>query len=96
MVLKPNTNGCVVLSGAQGWDEAKRTRFANDLRNLQAVGREINQKKGAGDAATWLPPDKSFRCRYVANQIAVKAAYELWVTDAESDAMARVLGSCTR
>jgi hypothetical protein len=30
----------------------------------------------------------------VARQISVKAAYGLWVTAAEKDAMKRVLGSC--
>lgn len=33
---------------------------------------------------------------YVANPVAVKAAYDLWVTQAESDAIARVLDSCAR
>ncbi|WAH97778.1 DUF3761 domain-containing protein [Arthrobacter sp. MMS18-M83] len=39
-------------------------------------------------------PNKSFRCDYVARQISVKATYNLWVTQAEHDAMARVLGDC--
>jgi hypothetical protein len=46
------------------------------------------------DAATWLPPNKSYRCRYVARQIAVKAKYKLWVTQAEHDAMKNVLQTC--
>jgi Excalibur calcium-binding domain len=41
-----------------------------------------------------LPPNKAFRCEYVEIQIAVKARYGLWVTQAEHDAMARVLSSC--
>ena len=48
----------------------------------------LNQQKGAGDAATWLPPNKSYRCTYVARQIEVKAKYQLWVKPAERDAMA--------
>jgi hypothetical protein len=51
-------------------------------------------QKGDGDAATWLPPNKSFRCEYVARQISVKATYSLWVTQAEHDAMARILADC--
>lgn len=50
--------------------------------------------KGDGDAATWLPPNKGFRCEYVARQISVKATYSLWVTQAEHDAMARILADC--
>jgi hypothetical protein len=30
----------------------------------------------------------------VARQVAVKAKYQLWVTEAERDAIARVLGDC--
>ena len=53
-----------------------------------------NQSKSDGDAATWLPPNKSYRCNYVARQISVKSSYGLWVTQAEHDAMARVLSDC--
>jgi hypothetical protein len=51
-------------------------------------------KKSDGDAATWLPPNKGFRCECVARQISVKATYSLWLTQAEHDAMARILGDC--
>ncbi|MGI8793730.1 MAG: HNH endonuclease family protein [Acidimicrobiales bacterium] len=80
--------------GAQPWDDETRLRFANDPLNLLAVGQATNQAKGDGDAATWLPPAKPFRCAYVARQVAVKAAYGLWVTQAEHDAIARVLSAC--
>jgi hypothetical protein len=81
-------------TGAQQLSFAQRLAFANDPRNLLAVGGEINQAKGSGDAATWLPPNRAFRCKYVARQITVKAAYGLWVTSAEHDAMVRVLATC--
>ncbi|MCU1554780.1 MAG: hypothetical protein JWM13_2266, partial [Arthrobacter sp.] len=71
---------------------AQRMSFANDPLNLLAVDGPANQQKSDGDAATWLPPNKSFRCGYVARQISVKSSYSLWVTQAEHDAMARVLG----
>lgn len=51
-------------------------------------------KKGDGDAATWLPANKSFRCQYVARQIAIKAKYQLWVVPAEKQAMLSVLAKC--
>ena len=68
--------------------------FANDPLNLQATDGPTDVQKGDSDAATWLPPNKSFRCDYVARQISVKATYDLWVTQAEHDAMASVLGDC--
>ncbi len=80
--------------GAQPWSTAKRTTFANDPLNLLAVDGPTNARKGAGDAATWLPPRKAVRCAYVARQVAVKHRYGLWVTSAERDAVIRVLSSC--
>ncbi len=80
--------------GAQQLSLEQRTAFANDPLNLQATDGPTNQQKSDGDSATWLPPNKSFRCEYVARQISVKATYSLWVTQAEYDAMARVLSDC--
>ena len=132
LVIKPNTNGCVALSGtlfdeytgdtvpflrgqttsddvqidhvvalADAWQKGaqqltieRRRDLANDPVNLQAVEGPVNQSKGSGDAATWLPPEKSYRCTYVARQITVKSTYGLWVTQAEHDAMAGVLAEC--
>ena len=80
--------------GAQQWSQGRREMFANDPLELLAVSSTANRAKGDGDAATWLPSNKSFRCDYVARQIAVKQKYGLWVTPAEHDAMARVLSRC--
>jgi len=80
--------------GAQQLDADTRQAFANDPLNLLAVDGPTNQAKGDGDAATWLPPNKAFRCEYVARQVAVKATYKLWVTQAEHDAIARILTTC--
>ncbi|MGQ0845371.1 MAG: GmrSD restriction endonuclease domain-containing protein [Sporichthyaceae bacterium] len=81
-------------TGAQFWNEPKRIAFGNDPANLLAVDSSANRQKGAGDAATWLPAQKSYRCTYVARQVAVKAKYDLWITAAERDAISRVLGDC--
>ena len=53
-----------------------------------------NRSKGDGDTATWLPANKSYRCTYVARQVAVKGKYAVWVTAAERAAMIRVLTAC--
>jgi len=81
-------------TGAAQLTAPERRLFANDPLNLVATIGTINQAKGDGDAATWLPPATGFRCRYVARQVAVKARHRLWVTAAERDAIARVLGGC--
>jgi hypothetical protein len=80
--------------GAQQWSQARRVALANDPLELLSVAAGANRQKGDGDAATWLPSNKAFRCDYVARQIAVKTKYGAWVTQAERDAMARVLASC--
>lgn len=80
--------------GAGQLDEETRRLFANDPLNLLAVDGPSNMAKGDGDAATWLPPNRAFRCDFVARQVAVKHRYDLWVTEAERDAIERVLASC--
>jgi hypothetical protein len=72
----------------------QRKALANDPLNLLAVKGKLNSQKGDGDAATWLPPLKSYRCDYVSRQIAVKIKYRLWFTPAEKEVMIRILKSC--
>jgi hypothetical protein len=43
--------------GAAAWTADRRRQFANDPLNLLAVDGPLNDKKGDGDAATWLPPN---------------------------------------
>lgn len=80
--------------GAQQLTADQRATFANDPLNLLAVDGAANAQKGDGDAATWLPKNKAFRCTYVARQVSVKATYGLWVTQAEHDAIERILLTC--
>ena len=80
--------------GAQNLDASVRYQIATDPLNLLAVDASTNQKKSDGDAATWLPPNKSFRCAYVARQVSVKYKYGLWVTEAEKEAIKNILNTC--
>jgi hypothetical protein len=82
------------VTGAADWPFKQRLALANDPLNLLAVEAAANRAKSDGDAATWLPPNRAYRCTYVARQIAVKAKYGLWVTPPEREAMARVLRAC--
>ena len=81
-------------TGAFKLSAEQRKALANDPLNLFAVKGRLNSQKGDGDAATWLPPLKSFRCTYVAQQIAVKAKYSLWVVAPEKAAMVAILAKC--
>jgi len=81
-------------TGAAYFDKSIRSQIANDPLNLLAVDAKLNRQKGDGDAATWLPPNKAFRCEYVSRQVSVKAKYSLWVTPPEKEAITRVLNQC--
>lgn len=80
--------------GARDWDDQRRRDFANDPRNLLAVGGQANFDKAFRDATAWLPPNQAFRCAFVARQIDVKAAYGLWLSRNEKLAMQDVLARC--
>jgi hypothetical protein len=81
-------------TGAFRWTAAKRRLFANDPANLLAVSGALNQQKGDGDAATWLPPARSAWCSFGVRQTTVKSRYGLWVTPAEKAALGRLLDRC--
>ena len=82
--------------GAQQLSSYQRFMIYSDPLNLLAVWGPANSQKSDSDAASWLPSNKSFRCSFVARQIAVKVKYQLWVTQAEHDSMARVLATCPK
>jgi hypothetical protein len=81
-------------TGAQQLSASTREQLANDPLELLAVDGPSNEEKSDGDAATWLPANKPFRCQYVARQVEVKVQYKLWVTPAEHDAIAGILSGC--
>jgi len=81
-------------TGAQQLSQDEREALANDPDNLFAVDGQSNAQKRSGDAATWLPANRAFRCTYVEHQVAVKTTYRLWVVPAERDAIARILSRC--
>jgi len=82
------------ITGADRLTQDKRVALANDPLNLLAVDGPTNGSKSAQDASEWLPPNTSFRCEYVALQIAVKTRYDLFVTAPEKQAMTEVLAGC--
>jgi hypothetical protein len=81
-------------TGAATWTAARRLDYANDPGVLLAVDGPANEAKGDSDAGHWLPPRKTFDCRYAARQIAIKTKYDLWLTQPEHDAMSTLLAGC--
>lgn len=84
-------------TGGEAWNSEKKLQFANDPLNLITSASGPNRAKGDKDASEWLPAtagNPAYNCIYVARQVAVKAKYGSWVTQAESDAMRTVLNTC--
>lgn len=82
------------VSGAAGWDDERRSAYANDLDGLLAVDGPANAAKGADDPAAWRPR-KAFQCAYARRWITVKARWELSVDPSEVAALEDMLGHCT-
>ncbi|MGX5718045.1 HNH endonuclease family protein [Arthrobacter sp. MAHUQ-56] len=82
--------------GAQGWDQDKRERFANDPANLAATSASVNRSKGDADLATWLPPARPHWCAYASGIVTVKANHGVWMTPAEHQRATEILIDCTK
>jgi Protein of unknown function (DUF1524) len=83
-------------SGADKWNDEKRSDFANDLEHpqLRAVSATSNRSKGDQDPSQWKPPSKDFWCQYAQEWIAVKSYWQLTVTKDEKSALTAMLGTC--
>ncbi|MEY3605979.1 MAG: hypothetical protein RL289_159 [Actinomycetota bacterium] len=78
--------------GADQWSEEMRVEFANDPLNLRVTIASLNQQKSDSNAASWLPPFKPGRCNFIATQVAVKAKWNLYVTESEKEVFVAILG----
>jgi hypothetical protein len=83
-------------SGANAWNDDKRSQFANDLvrPQLLAVSLSENRSKGDQDPSTWKPPNQSYWCTYAERWIAVKVYWQLTVSQAEQGALQSMLATC--
>jgi len=84
-------------TGADKWTDEKRSDFANDLDRpqLHAVSATSNRSKGDQDPSQWKPPNQDYWCQYAQEWIAVKSYWQLSVTNAEKNALAAMLGTCS-
>lgn len=81
-------------NGAHAWDDATRTRFANDPLNLQATTRSANSSKSDHGPAGWLPDNDAYRCAYLARFIQIVDVYELTFAEADRATTRRELATC--
>src|SRR5207249_3712115 len=82
-------------SGADHWTDTQRDTFADDRSNLLAVTAAANERKGDSDAAQWFPSRAEADCLWASTVVRVKAAWALSVDQAEHDALANLLRTCT-
>jgi len=83
-------------SGAQRWDDAKRSLFANDLDHGQLIAVSIssNSSKGDQDPSKWRPGNTEVWCDYARWWIDVKYQWQLTATDAEKSALYDMMATC--
>jgi hypothetical protein len=82
-------------AGASLWPAGRRVALANDPFNLLAVDSRADDRRQGRDVSGWLPENYAFQCTYVSRQIAVKAKYDLSITDAERRTFEGVLAVCS-
>jgi hypothetical protein len=86
-------------SGAWAWSAARRREYANYLkfnRHLLAVSASENRKKGDKGPDRYMPPRKEYHCEYVRTWVKIKADWELEMTEAEGEAVQKILESCRK
>jgi hypothetical protein len=83
-------------SGADKWDDARRSDFANDLTRPQlfAVSASSNRSKGDQDPSQWKPPNRAAWCQYAEDWVTVKGYWRLSVTTDEKAALTDMLEAC--
>lgn len=82
-------------AGASSWSQARRVRFANDVRrNLLAVSHRANQDKGAQTLGEWLPPAAAYHCTYARKYLRVALAWQLPITPADAETVLRLARRC--
>ena len=80
-------------SGLCAADRRTRRRFASELRNLTLAAPTVNRRKGAKDAAEWLP--ETNRCWFAGRVVEVRQAYALTIDAREAAALEAVLSNCS-
>jgi Protein of unknown function (DUF1524) len=87
----------VYRSGGSTWDDAQRSRYANDLddpEQLVAVELGLNRSKGDSGPEAWRPPNPATWCAYAQAWLRVKERWHLTVTPAERSSLSDMLAMC--
>ena len=82
--------------GADIWSRDRKEAFANDLDNLILVDASLNRQKGAKGIDEWLPPNQSYRCKYIARFNAVMTKYGLKYVPSEQRLVNKMIKACNK
>ncbi|HEY3685011.1 MAG TPA: HNH endonuclease family protein [Streptosporangiaceae bacterium] len=80
-------------SGASGWGQDRRTRFANDPDTLLAVDATAARDRAGRGPGEWRPSPR-YQCAFAQRYVTTLHDYGLTVTKADHDALATMLGRC--
>lgn len=81
--------------GAWEWSPERRAAFANDVEHeLLAVDGPSNLSKVDSTPASWLPPNKAFRCEYGTLYLEASIFWDLPITAADADVLLHVARKC--
>lgn len=80
--------------GAESWDQAKKSQFANDPENLVAVSQSSNRQKGDKGPSEWMPSNKDYQCTYAENWVKVAQKYQLGLTAEDKASLEQTLSQC--
>lgn len=82
--------------GAHSWTPERRARFANDPGGLLVASAAVITQKGDSGPGGWLPPNREYRCTYVARFLDGIDIYSLAITTGDFESIMKLLGSsCT-
>ncbi len=84
-------------AGAYRWNANTRMRFANDLGthyDLIAVSGHSNESKGDAGPSSYLPPRRSFDCRYMTDYTAILWRWHLSINSTDKAFLRRHLANC--
>ena len=76
------------------WDDAKRTAFANDPRNLAAVDGPANENKRDSPPGRWMPANERFHCQYARQFSFIARQYGLSVDRASAAVVDQAVTTC--
>lgn len=75
-------------TGAETWNKAKRSEFANDFENLVITNKKYNRQKGAKTILEWMPINRTYSCKYAERWFLIKNKYQLTISDSERKSFA--------